>query len=163
MRYLLTLLAVLIVSPAYAQDEAAGSGETQVEAEQETAADDPTYERRLELARQMHEIWPTRLKVEKALNHAASKMPVQNRAAFKSGMRQAIKYKLLEEDSIDAMVKVFTVEELEAMVEFHGSEIGRAVNSKIDLYQAEIAPSFTRMMDKALMDVKTGSTPGNIQ
>lgn len=124
---------------------------------------DPTYERRLELAKEMHEIWPTRLKVEQALDRATVGLPEERRAAFKAAMRKAIKYKVLEEDSIDAMVKLFTVEELEDMVKFYGSSNGRAVSLKIDAYQAEIAPSFTRMMDKALMDIKTGSAPGDIR
>lgn len=148
MRFLLLIaLSFLVVSPALAQEEKA----------------DATYDRRVELAKEMHEIWPVRLKVEKALDRAAHRVPLQKRAAFKSAMRHAIKYELLEEDSINAMVKTFTVEELEAMVAFYGSPNGRSISAKIESYQNEISPSFTRMMDKALMDVKTGSTPGDIQ
>ncbi len=162
MRLFLTLLAVLTISPAYAQD-AETSADTVEEAATTDAADDPTYERRLALAKEMHEIWPVRLKVESALDRAARGAPPQRRAAFKAAMRHAIKFEVLEEESIDAMVKIFTTEELQEMVAFYGSPTGRSISAKIDEYQSELSPSFTRMMDKALMDVKTGSAPGNIQ
>jgi len=123
--------------------------------------EDPTLERRYELSEQMHEIWPVRPKVENALNVVARQAPEDERLAFKAAMRKAIQFDKLEEESIEAMADIFTVEELEAMVAFYGSPEGRSVSEKTDDYQAAIRPVIARMMDGALLDVRTGNVPGN--
>jgi hypothetical protein len=115
------------------------------------------YEQRLELSRKMHEIWPTRPKVEAALENVAEQIDPINRAQFKAGMRRAIKFEALQEASIDAMADIFTVEELEAMIEFYGSKEGRSVSHKTEDYERAIGPIMTQMIDKSLLDVKLGT------
>ena len=115
------------------------------------------YEQRLELSRKMHEIWPTRPKVEMALENVAEQVDPMNRAQFKAGMRRAIKFEALEEASIDAMADIFTVEELEAMIEFYGSKEGRSVSHKTEDYERALQPIMTKMIDKSLLDVKLGT------
>ena len=114
------------------------------------------FAKRQELAQIMHDIWPVRLQVEEALEDLALAYPSQQRAVFKSAMRKAIKYKELERSSVNAMAKNFSQDELQAMVNFYGSKVGRSISAKIDDYQQLVEPSITRMLDAALMDVKIG-------
>jgi hypothetical protein len=115
------------------------------------------YEERLDLARKMHEIWPIRPRIEAALDSLSEQVDAANRAKFKAAMRQAIKFEALEEASVDAMADIFTVKELQAMIEFYGSKEGRSVSHKTEDYERAIQPVMTRMLDKSLLDVKLGS------
>lgn len=120
------------------------------------SAENGGFAKRQELAQSMHDIWPVRLQVEEALEDLALAYPSQQRAVFKSAMRRAIKYKELERSSVNAMAENFSQDELQAMVDFYGSKVGRSISAKIDDYQQLVEPSITRMLDAALMDVKIG-------
>lgn len=111
---------------------------------------------RIALAEKMHDIWPVRTKVEDALDIAAQSFPEDQRDKFKSGMRKAIKYDQLEEESIAAMAKLFTVAELQKMVDFYGSPEGKSVSAKTDDYMKALEPVMTKMLDQALIEVRTG-------
>lgn len=112
--------------------------------------------RRLELARQMHELWPVRTRVEEALDILSEQIQPDKQLEFKAAMRKAIQFNELEAESVKAMADTFTTEELEAMVAFYGSKAGRSVSAKTKDYQLALQPIMTRMMDAALMDLKTG-------
>ncbi len=127
-----------------------------VMAQDETLPED--FDQRLELAAKMHEIWPVRPRVEEALDMAAQSFDWQNRPAFKAQMRRAINFDQLNEDSIKAMAEIYTAPELEAMIAFYGSPEGRAVSAKTGDYSAALQPVITRMLDQALMDVRTGTS-----
>lgn len=114
------------------------------------------------LAQEMHEIWPIRPRIENVLDEFSETLTFEERPTFKAAMRRAIKFDRLEKESIEAMAKIFTKQELEAMVAFYGSPIGRSVNAKTEDYQTLIEPVITEMLDQALMDIRTGNAPGSI-
>ena len=115
------------------------------------------YEKRLELAREMHEIWPIRPKIEAVLENVAQQVAPQNRLKLKAALRKAIKFPALEQTSINSMTNIFTTEELKAMVDFYGSKEGRSVSFKTEDYEKSLRPILTEMMDKALIDIKLGA------
>lgn len=158
--------ALLMIFPAYAQEDADAVLAEQEEVIQDAPiqnapikalGEDDDYEARLELSRQMHEIWPIRTKMEGALDTVSEQVPQQERLKFKAGMRKAIQFEALEEASIDAMADIFTSAELEAMIAFYGSKEGRAVSHKTSDYERALQPTLVKMIDKALLDVKLGS------
>ena len=165
-----SLFAVLLISPAAAQEDAGSdanadavlTGQEQAapqvadEAKDETK-DEADYEQRLELSRKMHKIWPVRSKIETALDIVSEQIPQQERLKFKAGMRKAIKFDALEEASIDAMADIFSVKELAAMIAFYGSKEGRSVSHKTGDYERALQPVMIKMIDKALLDIKLGS------
>ncbi|MBN8521125.1 MAG: DUF2059 domain-containing protein [Alphaproteobacteria bacterium] len=146
----LVLLLSCLTLPVAAQEKPAEP------ALAETPAGSPDMDQRVALAEKMHDIWPVRPKVEEALDVAAQSFPEEERAAFKAGMRKAIKYDQLEEESIAAMAKIFTVPELQKMVDFYGSPEGRAVSAKTGDYAEMLQPVMTKMLDQALIQVRTG-------
>ena len=155
--------AAPVISPVYAQQAVSDSFVVTSQAKRAEVAtsDDGNKDdlsKRLELARQMHEIWPIRPKVENALDIAAQNFPEPERLSFKARMRQAVEFDALEQASIDAMVDIFTVEELQAMVAFYGSKAGRSVSHKTGDYEQELQPILVEMLDKALMDTRFGSS-----
>ena len=158
MKYLLTLFAItmLAVSPSYAQ-EAKEAGKASPDA---IAVDADKEGERLELSKQMHKIWPIRQKVESALDAVSERISEKDRLKFKSGMRRAIDFDKLEEASIQAMADIYSVAELEKMIEFYGSKEGRSISVKTGDYEKSLQPLMIQMMDKALLDAKMGSQPG---
>ncbi len=119
-------------------------------------ADDDNYEERLKLSRNMHEIWPIRPKIENALEVISKQIEPTKRLEFKSGMRNALEYDALEEASVDVMADIFSVAELQAMIDFYGSKEGRSVSFKTTDYEQALIPIMTKMVDKALLDSKLG-------
>ncbi len=143
MRYFLVIFALVFVSfPVFAQEDAAV-----VEPSKTT----------LELAQKMHDIWPIRTRMESALENVAQNFPPERRTEILAMMRKSIQYDQLEEESIKAMAEIFNEDELKAMIEFYGSDAGRSVSIKTGDYEAAIRPVLTKMMDKAMMDLKLGA------
>ena len=120
-------------------------------------AQDAPSEERLALSQKMHEIWPMRTRMESALEAVAEGFPEDRRLEMLASMRKSIQFDELEEESIKAMAEIFTEEELKAMIEFYGSETGRAISIKTGDYEMAIRPVLAKMMDKAMMDLKLGA------
>lgn len=131
----------------------------QITVAQEEAAADTTLQKRIELAREMHKINPTRDQVHSALERVAATKPASQRRDFIIKMNEILHYKAIEKVSIDAMVELYTLEELEAMVAFHGSDIGKSIKEKHPQWTAKLAPEIIRMMDVAYMRLRTGDAP----
>lgn len=156
---LLFLSFLLALPVAYAQDtEVVDEVATEEKAPIKDIEADNNYEERLTLARQMHEIWPIRVKVESALDRIAEQIEGPQRLRFKAAMRQAIKFEALEQGSIDAMADIFTAKELDAMIAFYGSKEGRSVSYKTSDYESAIEPLLIKMIDKAILDTKLGKS-----
>lgn len=156
---LLFLSFSLALPVAYAQDtEVVDEVATEEKAPIKDIEADDNYEERLTLARQMHEIWPIRVKVESALDRIAEQIEGPQRLRFKAAMRQAIKFEALEQGSIDAMADIFTAKELDAMIAFYGSKEGRSVSYKTSDYESAIEPLLIKMIDKAILDTKLGKS-----
>lgn len=150
---------LLALPVAYAQDtEVVDEVATEERAPIKDIEADDNYEERLTLARQMHEIWPIRVKVESALDRIAEQIEGPQRLRFKAAMRQAIKFEALEQGSIDAMADIFTAKELDAMIAFYGSKEGRSVSYKTSDYESAIEPLLIKMIDKAILDTKLGKS-----
>jgi len=127
------------------------------------SVDKNTKEERLELSQEMHKIWPIRQKVENALDSISERIPEKDRLKFKSGMRRAIDFDALEKASIDAMADIYTVAELEKMIEFYGSKEGRSISVKTGDYEKSLQPLMVKMVDKALLDAKMGTPKSGAQ
>lgn len=111
---------------------------------------------RLDLATKMHDVWPVRPRVEAALDSIATNFPEDKQAEVKAALRKSIQFDELEEESIKAMAEIFTAQELTAMIEFYGSETGRAISAKTSDYELALRPVMVKMIDKAMLDLRTG-------
>ncbi len=144
MRTLLIIALLLITSPVMAQDSA------------DKKPADSTLEKRIELAKKMHEINPVRDQVDRALEQVAETRPPSERDEFVKKMVEALNYKAIEKASIDAMVETYTAEELQAMVNYYGSPEGQSIKKKYPDWAAKVMPEITRMLDVTYMRLRTG-------
>ena len=117
---------------------------------------DDTYEQRAELAKKMHELLPTRDQVYTAIDQFAQAQPEQQREALRAAMRNAFNVKALEKISINAYTETYTLEELQAMVEYYSKPVARSAAAKTEDYSAIVYPEIIRMLDRAAMKARTG-------
>ncbi|NCC23060.1 MAG: DUF2059 domain-containing protein [Alphaproteobacteria bacterium] len=113
-------------------------------------------DRKIDLARQMHAIRPAREQIDMAVDKVSELLPDQDRAKFQIAVRRMIDYKALERHSIEAMAQVFTVDELAAMVDFYSKPEAQHISEKLEEYNKLIEPEVFRMLDAAMMEVRTG-------
>lgn len=118
--------------------------------------DEKTLKKKLDLAKEMHDIRPTRVQVDSAVMQASMGMPAQNRQQFVNAMRGMLNYNAIERISIDAMVETYTLKELDSMVGYYSKPEAKSATSKIVNYASLIQPEIARMIDKAMMRIRTG-------
>lgn len=147
------------LTDALAQDASAAAGAEDVSSEtvSEVSPADAEFDKRLELAKEMHQISPSADQVNLAIDAIAERMPAHQRDGFRTALRRVINYRVIEKASIDAMVETFNVEELETLVEYNRRPIVKEIQKKQIAYEEKLRPEIIRMLDKAMMRVRTGA------
>jgi hypothetical protein len=142
--FFLSLIAVfgLSISVASAQDNVPG---------------DADRARRIELAQAMNNIRPAKIQVQEAVNQIAQNLPPLDRDRFMRMVDKAFDYGKLEKLSVETMADLFTAAELQKMVDYFSSPEGEAISRKLPQYQAKLQPEIIKMLDKAMMEQRTGA------
>ncbi len=122
----------------------------------EELKDEATLKRKLELAKRMHDIRPTRIQVDSAVFQASMSLPVRERRGFINSMKGMLNYNAIERISIDAMVEVYTLKELEAMVEYFSKPEAKSASDKVPNWVSILQPEIANMIDKAMIRIRTG-------
>lgn len=118
--------------------------------------DQATLKRKLELANKMHQVRPTRTQVDSAVDRAALNLPARDQKPFRQAMRSILNYNAIERISIDAMVSTYTLKELETMVEYYSKPEAISASRKIGFWATEVQPEIRRMIDRAMIRIRTG-------
>ncbi len=159
MRALFIVLFVLLAIPGLSLVAKAEDGVPQALGAEQAPQDPADLDARLELARKMHEINPTRPQIDAAIEDVASRQPPNEQEAFRTAMRGALNYQAIEKISIDAMAETYTKPELEAMVEYFGKPEAKSAALKDTIYNKKVYPEIARMLDQSIMRVRTGGAP----
>jgi hypothetical protein len=109
------------------------------------------------LAKKIHQIKPVREQVEAVVQEISTRLPEENREQFKSKMLEVFDFDTLEKSSEDAMAEVFTAAELKRMIEYFGSDEAKTIAQKMPIYQQLVQPQITKLVDQAMMTVRTGT------
>ncbi len=86
----------------------------------------------------------------------AVQIPENRRANFIRVMTEEIDMDRLESAVLDAMVKTFTLEELNALADFYGSEVGKSAMAKFGTYMALVMPTIQKEIIRAVKKVESG-------
>lgn len=116
------------------------------------------FERRLELSQKMHKFKPARRQIDAAIEQVSKKLQDSEQEAFILAMKSTLDYETLERHSIEAMAKVFTVEELETMIDFYKKPETKKISEKLIEYNSLIEPKVYEMLDEAMIKIRTGET-----
>ncbi len=93
----------------------------------------------------------------------ARTLPPEKAEAFRSFMGSMVEDGALEKSTIILMAKHFTTEELNALADFYGSEMGKKILSKFGPYMTEVNLVMKEFMIKALKDFRAKLERGDIQ
>lgn len=141
MRYIFVLLLSLVALQAQAQ----------------TAAQNPDMQKRVALAARMADLTPPRAAVDDAIQAIASRAAPEDRAKEQQAMSAAFDYPAFRQIVITRMAETFTTPELQKMVDYNSSPEAQSIAKKMPAYQTSLQPDMTRMLDVALMVARTGA------
>ena len=159
------LLSANMSSQAYAQEAQNAedvlsaqkpSQQQAIQAEAEEELTEEQLKRKIQLAEEMHRINPVKDQVDSAVGTVAMRLPETERQVFLNAMYSTLNYRAIERISVDAMVEVYSLKELEAMVEYYSKPEARTAGEKSAQYAAVVQPEIIRMIDKAMIRTRTG-------
>ncbi len=139
---LFLILFLLIALPAHAQD---GMGD---------------METRLKLSKEIHDLKPVKPRIDKTIDSISKKLKESDQRSFAATVKRILNYKIIETSSINAMAEIYTAAELAAMLEYYKKPEAISAAEKQEEYQEKVSPEITKMLDKALMEMRTGRSGG---
>jgi hypothetical protein len=116
------------------------------------AADSPKL--RTEAADRYLKVVPMEEMLNNTFSALAKKEPPEQREKFIAQMHSLVRVKKLERISRDAMVKVFTADELNALANFYGSKEGKSAMKKFGDYMALVMPAVRQEVRRAMMEIQ---------
>lgn len=125
-------------------------------AQDKVAAD---YDQRLALAQELHKVLPAMDQVNRAIEKIAKTLPEDDQDKFRDRMEAAIDAEKIEKTSINAMAEVFSAEELQVMIAYYSKPEAKSISEKMPVYQSLVQPEITKMLDAALLALRTGTPP----
>ncbi|MBN7769297.1 DUF2059 domain-containing protein [Marinobacter daepoensis] len=84
----------------------------------------------------------------------AMQIPEAERDDFIRLMTTEVDVSKLESAALDAMVKTFTLEELNALADFYGSDVGKSAMGKFGTYMAMVMPAIQREIMRAVSEMQ---------
>ncbi len=118
--------------------------------------DEDILKKKVALATEMHKIRSTRDQVDSAVQRASLSLPEFERQSFVTSMRSVLNYHAIERVSIDKMVETYTLKELQSMVEYFSKPEAKSANLKVLVWMKDVQPEIIKMIDKAMIRVRTG-------
>ncbi len=117
----------------------------------QTVADTPAN--RLAAARRYLKAVPPMEMVTETMNQLSAQLPEESREEFKQALTKVLASERIEKITLDAIVKHFTVKEIDALTAFYGSPEGRSITKKFSAYMADVMPVIQQELSKAIGEV----------
>ncbi len=95
---------------------------------------------------------PTEL-VADTLDRVAAQVPEDRREEFKKALAKVVKSERIEKLTREALVKHFTVREINALTAFYGSPEGRSITKKFGAYLADVMPAMQEELSSAIEEI----------
>lgn len=147
-RYLMALVLVVMVSACSdaRQDQAA-----------KALPDNP--QNRTVVAKRYLEVMPPKEMLHEVASRVAPTLPEPNRKMFMEVMNSPGIEQATERITLEGLVKHFSVDELNAMVGFYGSPIGKSAFKKFAPYMGDIMPQIQQEVRKAVTEAQQQQNP----
>lgn len=120
----------------------------------DTPADTPAN--RLAAAREYLKAAPPAEMIESTVAQLASRLPENRREEFRKALAKVLSSEHLEEITLRAIVKHFTVREIKALTAFYGSPEGRSISKKFAAYMSDVMPAIQQEVNEALEELEHG-------
>lgn len=109
-----------------------------------------------ELSIKLHASWGVKDQVKELVEMIAVRIPLAQQVEFRRYMYKVLDLEKIQAISVNTAVDTFTKEELEAMVSYYTSAVGKSAESKRKAYNDALMPQVRTMMDKGIADAMTG-------
>jgi hypothetical protein len=84
----------------------------------------------------------------------AKQLPSDQQSAFIEMMKRTVRADVLERIALEAMIKTFTADELNALADFYGSKNGYSAMRKFGSYMALVMPALQQEVQRALQQIQ---------
>ena len=108
---------------------------------------------RMAAARRYLKAVPPAELVGDTVERVASELPADRREEFKQALAKVVKAERIEKVTLDALVKHFTVKEIDALAAFYGSPEGRSISKKFGAYLADVMPAIQEELSGAMEEI----------
>jgi hypothetical protein len=147
-KYLIVILVIVITSAC---------SDTRQDQSAKSLPDN--QENRTVVAKRYLEVMPPKEMLQGVASRVAPNLPEKDRKLFMDVMNSQDLEKAAYRITLDALVKYFTVDEINAMVAFYGSPLGKSAYKKFSLYMAEVMPQIQQEVKKAIEEAQKQQTP----
>lgn len=89
----------------------------------------------------------------------AQSLPEEQRAGFMALMTKHLDIGRITAAIKAAMVKTFSADELKALADFYGSEVGKSAMAKMGVYMSEVMPATLNEVQRALEKAQSEAHP----
>jgi len=113
-----------------------------------------TYGNRLAAAERYLQVASMKDMMRDLIVETAKNLPEKVRGVYVSLMNEHIRVEILERAALASMAKHFTVDELNALAEFYGSNEGRSAMKKFGAYMGDVMPVIQQEMGRVQMEIK---------
>ena len=108
-----------------------------------------TIEERNKAAERYLNVMPMKKLLDDLTVEMAKRIPEEKREQFINLMNKHLDAGQLEKITKNSIVKIFTADEINALADFYGSEVGKSAMKKFGIYMAEIMPHIQKEVIKA--------------
>lgn len=98
---------------------------------------------------------PLSAMIDDMTSKVAAQVPEKERAKFVRLMTEELDVGLIETATVDALVKTFTLEELNAFADFYGSDVGKSAIKKFGTYMSLVMPVMQQEMVRAIKKIES--------
>lgn len=125
------------------------------------AALEDTPENRREQAIRYSKTTPLEGMFEDMADQLALNLPAEERQGFIDMMTKHFDIEKLQKELVNIMVRHFTADELKALADFYGSDVGKSSMSKIGAYMADSMPIIQAEVMKARAEALKAGAENN--
>jgi len=126
------------------------------------AIDDTPENRLAQIERYLAAVPPDELFHDMTTN-VSMNFPPEDRAAIREFMTEYVDIDVLTEAMVASMLNHFTADELKALADFYGSELGKSAMEKFGPYMAEVMPVIESEVLRALGEFQKAKAADNRQ
>lgn len=120
----------------------------------DASGNDVDSKERRNAAKKYLQVVPMDKMLDASISEISKNIEPEKREDFIMYMKGMLRAEVLEEISINSMVKTFTVEEINAMTDFYGSDLGKSIMNKFGIYMGDVMPAIQQEMTRAFMQLQ---------
>ena len=108
---------------------------------------------RLAAAKRYLKAVPPATMVADSVNRVVDQVPAERREVFRQALSKVISSDHIEKITLDAVIKHFTVKEINALTAFYASPEGRSITKKFGAYIADVMPAIQDELAMAVEEI----------